>query len=90
MTGIESIIKEREKQINKHGYTAQHDSMYKNKELMFAAMAYLNSAMYGAVVGEEDWPFDEDYWHPGSPEDDLAKAAAFIAAELDRRRENAE
>ena len=85
MKGIELIEKERNKQIEKYGYTPEHDSAYKNKELMFGALAYLTAALYGSFVGVEEWPWDVEYFHSTSPNEDLAKAGAFIAAELERR-----
>lgn len=83
--GSQHIAEEREKQIKKYGYTPEHDSGYKHSELLFAALAYLNAAIYGRNVGSEDWPFEMKYFNGG--EDfvkDLSKAGAFIAAEIDR------
>lgn len=83
-TGVEQIIEERRKQINKYNYTRYHDSGYKNKELLFGALAYINSALYGGFVGVEDWPFEMKYWHDEGYLESLKKAGAFIAAEIDR------
>lgn len=85
MNGIEHIQQEREKQITKHGYTPEHDSEYKNKELMLGALSYLNTAIYGPGPGSEDWPFSMEYFKPGTNVlETLSKAGAFIAAEIDR------
>lgn len=85
-SGIEQIRCERQKQIDKYGYTPSHDSAYKHGELLMGALSYLNCAIHGKNVGMEDWPFDKAYF---AEEDDdseyLKKAGAFIAAELDRR-----
>ena len=83
-TGLEQITEERVKQIGKYGYTSFHDAGYKNKELLFGALAYLNAAIYGEAVGKEDWPFEQIYWHYEGYVECLKKAGAFIAAELDR------
>ena len=88
-TGIEQITEERVKQIAKYGYTAYHDIGYKNKELLFAALAYLKKAIGEdntliATYSIEDWPFDAKYWHDEGYVENLKKAGAFIAAELDR------
>ena len=84
-SGCQQIAEERTKQINKYGYTPEHDSAYKSSQLLFGALAYLNAAIYGKSVGEEDWPFDMKYFKGGTDfAGDLATAGAFIAAELDR------
>ncbi len=83
-TGIEQITEERVKQITKYGYTGYHDVGYKNKELLFGALAYLNTAIYGSGPGKEDWPFPEEYYKDEGYVESLKKAGAFIAAELDR------
>ena len=87
-SGIELIRDEREKQLIKYGYTSRHDAMYTNKELLFAALAYLNEAIYGGSVGKEHWPFNLEFWHPEDYVNNLKKAGAFIAAELDRLENN--
>jgi len=85
MDGIEIIKEAREKQINKYGYTPEHDRMYQSNQLLFGALAYLNAALFGKSVGEEDWPFDTKYFKGGTNfVEDLSKAGAFIAAEIDR------
>lgn len=83
-TGIEQITEERVKQITKYGYTGYHDAGYKNKELLFGALAYLNTAIYGSGLGKENWPFSEEYYKDEGYVESLKKAGAFIAAELDR------
>jgi len=84
MKGIDLIREEREKQIVKHNYDRNHDNSHRNKELLFGALAYLKSSIYGTEVGRKDWPFENKYWHPEGYIDCLKKAGAFIAAELDR------
>ena len=83
-SGIELITDERVKQIAKYRYHGMHDVLYTNKELLFAALAYLNTAIYGASVGSEDWPWDMEYFKDEGYIESLKKAGALIAAELDR------
>ena len=83
-SGIELIIEERVKQIAKYHYHGMHDVLYTNKELLFAALAYLNEALYGGNVGIEDWPWDIKYFKNEGYIESLKKAGALIAAELDR------
>lgn len=88
-TGIEQIAEERAKQIVKHGYTSGHDSGYTNKELLYAALAYLKTAIGTdntliASYPVEDWPWDISTFHDDGYVENLKKVGAFIAAELDR------
>lgn len=85
-SGVNRIMRERHKQIVKHGYTPDHDKQYKNNELVLAAIAYLNAAIYGDFVGSEDWPFELEFWKYDGKEKCLEKAGAFIAAYLDSSR----
>lgn len=84
---LELIAIERHEQLFAHGYTPETDQQYKSNELLFGALAYLNTAIYGKGVGEEDWPFRRDTFKPSEDDEkNLVKAAAMIAAELDRRK----
>ena len=80
-TGIEQITEELTEQINNINL---HYEDCKNKELLFGALSYLNAAIYGESVGNEDWPFSQINWHYEGYVESLKKAGAFIAAELDR------
>ena len=83
--GIKEITEERKKQIEKHGYTAEHDSIYNNDELIMCAIAYLEGLVYGEHIAESLWPFDKKYLHLEDGKlGNLKKAGAFIAAEIDR------
>ena len=86
-TGIDLVKEEREKQINKHGYTTVHDRHHPNKAVLYGALAYLNSAIYSPTVGIEDWPFKEESFKPEGDIKNLVKAAAMIIAEIDKRLE---
>ena len=85
MNGLDYIKQERDKQISKHGYSPEHDSMYTHNELLFGALAYLNAAIYGPGSGYNDWPFPVEYFKPGTDiVECLSKVGAFAAAEIDR------
>ena len=96
MTGVELIKEERKKQISKYGYDAKHDLGYKDKQLVYAAIAYLFCAIEekaGDVIIEETskmpnfFPFDAKFFKDEGKIENLKKAGAFIAAELDRLQE---
>ena len=91
-SGIELIDAERDLQLKK--YTYQHDQEHSKGELATAAACYAYAAAYQARFGEDsmglvgapkEWPFGEAEWKPGETAlITLAKAGAFIAAEIDR------
>lgn len=81
---IKAIAAERRRQIEKEGWTPEHDDKYTSGELLEAATCY---ALHNG--GELDdapgaWPWSRDFWKPTSRQRDLEKAGALIAAELDR------
>lgn len=86
-TAIDLVKEEREKQINKHGYTAVYDRQHPKKAVLYGALAYLNSIIYSSNVGIEDWPFKEESFKPEGDIKNLVKAAAMIIAEIDKRLE---
>lgn len=93
-TGIELIAEERQRQIEKEGWTPEHDDEHKAGELANAAAYY---AMTDGTIdfinsrwGEDNhlyiWPFELE-WLKRTPENrirELQKAGALIAAEIDR------
>lgn len=90
-TGAELIAEERQRQLNKEGWTAEHDEQWINGELLDAAEAYLryvrtgNEICFGSVPAELIWPWDSKWWKPSRDRvRNLVKAGALIAAEIDR------
>lgn len=98
-TGIELIADERQRQVEKEGWTPEHDDAHIRNELPLAAKSYLwHVIARGWVCETEDlkstykteradsycWPWDESWWKPKNPVQDLVRAGALIAAEIDR------
>lgn len=90
-SGAELIAEERRRQIEKEGWSAEHDDGYhKRKELAMAAESYL--VVYTAPDEDNDppepcwnWPWAGKWWKPSEdPVRNLVKAGALIAAEIDR------
>ncbi|CUX23649.1 hypothetical protein AGR6A_Cc150138 [Agrobacterium sp. NCPPB 925] len=81
---IKAIAAERARQIEKEGWSPEHDDKYTNGELLEAAACYAlhNSGELDDAPGA--WPWSRDFWKPTSRQRDLEKAGALIAAELDR------
>ena len=91
MTGIEIIAEERKRQIEKEGWTPEHDDQHKEWELSCAAQHYIDAAaakFFGMLDWKRlpfGWPWSVDWWKPSEdPIRNLAKAGALIAAEIDR------
>lgn len=96
-TGAEVIATERQRQIEKEGYNALHDSGHQRGELLAAAMCYASVPLlrlnYKPDASEAQvtemmatsWPWEEESWKPDNDAvRNLAKAGALIAAEIDR------
>lgn len=86
-TGIELIAEERQRQIEKEGWTAEHDAEHKEGEMAIAAAcyAYPNYDEDWEIQSQLKWPWENHWWKPsGDRKRDLVKAGALIAAEIDR------
>ena len=99
-TGIELITEERQRQIDVEGYSKQHDSQHKASELIYAIIAYVESAKIGVNSREmgnnneieimrrkhEMKSYYPFGWtfKPSTDIRDLVKAGALIAAAIDR------
>ncbi|QBR38326.1 hypothetical protein ETW23_00320 [Leisingera sp. NJS201] len=90
MTGIEAIAAERQRQIEKEGWTPAHDDEHSDGAMSAAAAAYAFSAFtntnYRADAANPQgfWPWDIGWWKPKTPREDLVRAGALIAAEIER------
>lgn len=95
-TGVELIADERQRQIEKEGWTLAHDFFEcPYGQLVGAAISYAlteeeRKNLCHLAKTDEDvpptWPFEKAYWKP-CPDDrikELVKAGALIAAEIDR------
>ncbi len=78
--GAVQILKERQRQFEREGWTAEHDDGNQNREMLKAAICYINGNM-------KDWPeeWDRKWYKPETTERNLAKAGALVAAEISRR-----
>jgi hypothetical protein len=89
-TGVEKISLERLEQKLLHNYPVERDvTNNQNGELTAAAITYL--MQYLAQKGDYKfnasayWPWEMEYYKPSDDQiKNLAKAGAFIAAEIDR------
>lgn len=98
-TGIELIAEERIRQVEKEGWTADHDVQHADQSIAIAASIYAmpeerrRMRRVPSVLTERgfinlplNWPWDA-MWYKPTPHDrirELVKAGALIAAEIDR------
>jgi hypothetical protein len=80
---------ERNDQIDK-GFSIDHDLAH-GDELLRAAACYLDWAA-SKIEGSDDpnevgphvfWPWDDNDWNPGTPQEAMIKSAAMVAAYYD-------
>ncbi len=89
--GMKDVIARRVAQIEKHGFTAQHDMGHHPGTLAVAAASYLNTAIdqlhcieYDPQQPDPSWPWEREAWRPGTARDNLVTALAIGLATLDR------
>jgi hypothetical protein len=88
--GAVKVALERARQLRDEGFTPEGDSAY-TTELARASQSYVAAALYSQATGAklalppDSWPFPPDTFKPtAGPARNLEKAAALLAAELDR------
>lgn len=95
MTGVELIAAERARQVEKEGWTPEHDDQHGNEDLALAACYYalpaplhISDGRGGYVIEPDDlFPCEwSEAWmkRSGDTIRNLVKAGALIAAEIDR------
>lgn len=85
MSGIEKIAAERQRQIEAEGWSKDHDSQYTDGQLWQAAICYARD--FGCAYlshPPRNWPWSKGWWKPKSRIENLVRAGALIAAEIDR------
>jgi hypothetical protein len=89
--GLQRIVNERVRQIEKELLTPEHDDEHIMGEMAAAALCYAYKAIAHDVTSvkggfvSEWWPWEPRWYRPsGDPIRNLEKAGALIAAEIDR------
>ena len=83
MTGSELIAAERQRQLDKEGWTAEHDAKHGMGQLVDAARCYCG-AFNEHASQSRNWPWGAKWWKPQDRVRNLVRAGALIAAEIDR------
>jgi len=91
MDGAELIAVERKRQTDSIGWDADHDDDHFEGELWHAARCYLsldpaNLQQTADLPAPRGWPWDQGDFKPKSRVENLVRAGALIAAEIDRLR----
>lgn len=81
--GVNRIHGERQRQLHRLGYTINHDDEHVCGELREAAGAYLEAVEQPAFAATL-WPFTEPFRPSVDQIENLERAGALIAAEIDR------
>jgi hypothetical protein len=97
---MRDVIAERFRQIEKEGWTPEHDDEHGGGELARAAACYAAHASAFQRVRYDvtlkayqtadaprygyGWPWSLKWWKPKNPRRDLVRAAALIVAEIER------
>ena len=96
---LDEIASERQRQIEKEGWSQVHDDKHRDGELALAATFYAMPKRLRKVWGRSSaargfgplvknvpygWPWSPEWWKPKSTRRDLVRAAALIVAEIER------
>jgi len=78
------VIAERARQVEGEGWSPEHDDEHDGGEIAQAAAAYCEHAVNQDANLPGFWPWDEAWWKPRTPREDLVRAGALILAEIER------
>lgn len=78
----QDVLAERQRQISTEGWSTAHDDEHRAGELALAAGKYASAAAGWASAGQ--WPWEQEWWKPGTARRMLVKAGALILAEIER------
>lgn len=76
------VLAERQGQIEREGWTPEHDDEHASGELADAAACYALSG--DPKVPPPEWPWATEWWKPKDRRHDLVRAAALLLAEIER------
>lgn len=81
--GAVAITVERLRQTEMKGWRSERDDQYCSGQLVDAAICYALHVSDPAMI-PSIWPWDDVHWKPRTRREDLIRAGALIAAEIDR------
>jgi hypothetical protein len=81
---LHDVYIERRRQVEKEGWTAEHDDAHSDWNLSYAAASYAVFEPEGEHISKSLWPWQEEWFKPTTPRRNLIKAMALLCAELER------
>ena len=77
------VLAERRRQIEREGWTPEHDDEHNAGEMARAAACY---ALFNTAPTPTMWPrqWDASWWKPKDDRSNLVRAAALLLAEIER------
>lgn len=82
---LQDVIAERKRQVEKEGWSAEHDGEHNDGEMARAAACYANPEIWNVFGATHiGWPWSAEWWKPADTRRNLVKAAALLLAEIDR------
>lgn len=82
--GMELIVAERKRQIEKEGWSTDHDDKYKDGELAKAGSCYEHAFNEKASLSHQ-WPWALKWWKPKDRVSNLVRAGALYLAEAEKQ-----
>lgn len=87
---LADIAEERLRQIEKEGWTTEHDDAHPSGQMARAAACYaLGRSTFKGIDSDSMWPWDLRWWKPSSPHRNRVRAGALLVAELARHLRSA-
>jgi hypothetical protein len=89
MTPREEIERERRRQVEAEGWSAEHDDAHDRGELMAAGICYYLAGTSGVLLKAStgapvNWPWSPKWWKPHGKRRDLVRAGALCLADRER------
>ncbi len=81
---VHAVIAERFAQIEREGFSLEHDDRYDRGVLGRAGAAYVLHAGTSSSTTPHDWPWPDAWWKPDGIRRDLVRGAALAIAEGER------
>lgn len=79
-----AVLQERRGQVEREGFSAEHDDKHETGELAMAGATYALAGVFSLPKAPWTWPFEKAWWKPKSLRQNLIRAAAFLIAEIER------